>query len=165
MDQQPQKKEFVAEFRDRLRTPWASPMFIGYLVVMILGGCVGVGATVIDVIHSKKIFEESFKIAESLATFFVAVAATALADMIYCETLGNKKAFQLWTAIAIGFCVFLLWLTYEIKSRWSFFPSVAGTMLALLVWVIANSDNKNISEEDTYSKEMRGEGIHGNNWK
>lgn len=140
---------FTNEIKDRFLTPWTS-VFVGYLFIVIAAGCFGVAFTAYEVYKSEMILKENFKIAESLATFFIAIVATSYVDLNLCKKLQNKKAFTTWSVLVGGLCLGLLWITYQFKSNFSIIPSLIGTLIALSMWIIANADNDKIIYEDDY---------------
>lgn len=159
-----ERKHFLQEVKDRFHAPWTA-IFAGYFAILIGAGLVSVGITILDVAQTGKIACENFKIAESIGTFFFGIVATSFVDLNLCERLQNKKAFMMWSYILAGFSIFLLWITFQLKSPLSFLPSFVGTILALFIWVIANADNDKIIQEDNFFDEMRGgDKKHGSSW-
>jgi len=157
------RKNFSKELLDRFLAPWTA-IFFGYLLIMVVGGGIGVLFTAYEVAQEKNASALSYKVAESLATFFVALAATSFIELNLCKELHNKKAFMTWSYILAFLSVGLLWLTYHLKNSNSFYPSAIGTLLAVMMWVIANADNDKIIKEDDFFEQMQGKGNHGNNW-
>ena len=142
-----EKISFTKEIGVRFLTPWTS-VFTGYLLIVVFSGGISVLFTILDLHKEGKIYQENFKIAESLGTFFIAIIATAFIDLNLCNKVINKKAFGMWSYILAGFSVFLLWATYQLKDITSFIPSLLGVIFALSVWVIANAYNSKIIFED-----------------
>ncbi len=141
------KRGFIQEILHRLLSPWSWP-FTGYLVIVAFFGGLGVSFTVYEVMINN--WSDSYKIAESLSTFFVAIAATSCIDLNLSEKLENRLAFLIYSFIFCGATAVLLWLTYNFKSTTSFIPSVLGTLLSLAIWVIANADNRKLTEENFF---------------
>lgn len=149
------KRGFIQEVLHRLLSPWSWP-FAGYLVIVTFFGGLGVFFTVYEVWVNE--WCDSYKIAESLSTFFVAIVATSFIDLNLSEKLQNRLAFLIYSFIFSGASAVLLWLTYNLKSTASFIPSSLGTLFSLGIWVIANADNKKLTEENFFST-MRGENL------
>jgi hypothetical protein len=146
---------FGSEIWTRFKAPW-TPIFVGYLCIVIAAGGVSVALTAYDVFYQKGSFAiNAFKIAESLGTFFISIVAVSFIDLNICTKLQNKKAFTTWSYLFGGFSLILLLITFKLKGNSAFIPSVIGTLIALFTWVIANADNEKIIYEDDYHQEIQ----------
>lgn len=156
-----EKVSFLNEVISKIKKPWSS-QFIGYLLIVTVFGGIGVFFTAFEVYSNDWI--DSFKIAESISVFFVAIIATSFIDLNLSPKVYNRIAFLIYSFIFYGFAVFLLWLTYTLKASSAFIPACIGLFFSLLVWVLANAENEKFSEENFYDN-MRGkkEG-HGEGW-
>jgi len=152
---------FISEIQDRLQRPWSWPFF-GYLLIVMVLGAIGVFFTWNDIASNN--YKESYKVAESLATFFIAIIAISFIDLNISPNLQNRLAFFIFSFIFYSIAVALLWWTFKCKSDVSFLPASIGTAVSIIVWIIANADNDKLNEQ-AFIDNLRGKDKgHGQNW-
>src|ERR1700733_7959079 len=113
-------KKFHIEFKEKFLAPW-SWSFIGYLIIFVFLGGLGVFFTIHDVYKDN--WKDSYKIAESIATFFVAIIATSCIDLNLSKNIVNRLSFIIYSFLFYALTAFLLWCTYDFKSNLAFWPA------------------------------------------
>lgn len=156
-------KNFIQELVDRLFRK-RSTAFYGYfiLVVLMFAGF-GIFFAWYDAFHSEP--HQNEKIAQNIATYFMAILATSIIDLNISWNLQNRLSFFIYSILFFVLGIGLLLLTYMVGGCWSFFWSGLGAIVSWVVWIIANADNEKLSDENFYNQ-MRGKSEgHGSNWK
>ena len=157
---------FAAEVKRKFTKPWSNPSFLGYfLVCVIIGG----GAGVYISIYEYACTLESYRITLSVGTYYAAIMAAAFADINMSNKIESKSAFFIYSLLACIIGAILLLITYLLANSnhifGAFVTSSVGCLLALSMWIIANSDNKHF-ETESYGENIRdnSNNKHGNNW-
>jgi len=157
-------KEFGTELKIKFKKPWKTPSFLGYfLLCVVIGGAAGVYISIYQYAST-----ESYRIAFSLGTYYTAIMATAFADINLSKKFEEKSSFFIYSLLICVLGVILLIVTYLLgnnQSLWAFLPSGVGCLLALLMWIIANSVDENFttSLEDAIRDTTNNK--HGDNWE
>lgn len=156
------ERNFFQEILYRLRRPW-NTAFSGYfiLIVIVFGGF-GVPYSFFTAINSPE--DDGIIVAQNMATYFMAVLASSVVDLNLSWGIENRVSFLVYSfLIFIGGFIILLW-TYSVHTDWAFIPAALGCLICWIVWVLANSDNEKLSDENFFYNAMRGKGNHGENW-
>lgn len=136
--------------------------FTGYfiLIVIIFAG-LGVFVSIWSAINSHE--NEDFRIAQNLATYFMAILASSIVDLNISWEIENRVSFLIYSILLFVVAVFILGLTYYIPSNYAFIPAIFGCLLAWVIWVLANAYNERLNDQNFYNI-MRGKDVHGQNW-
>lgn len=143
--------------------PWRYSAFVSYFVFIVIffGGC-GVFISIWD--SYKSCWYEKYKIAQNIATYFMAIIAASVVDLNLSTSIKNIASLIINSIALLGIAFLLFLLTYSTKSSFAFLPAISGLIISLCVWILANADNEKLSDQSFYKK-MRGNDIgHGNNW-
>jgi hypothetical protein len=157
-------KSFLLDLWSRLVTPWSKPPFFFFFVInIVICGSAGV---LITLGHYWFISDYPLlNIPKALSTYFIAILATSAADLNLKDNNFPKSSSLLsYLILVIG--IFLILLTFLFKSNAAFITSGIGTILAYLVWIIANSKDSKF-EEKTYDTVIREDSKRkkiGKNW-
>lgn len=145
---------FWKEVGERIvRPPW-NDIFLGYIILFFaFTGSLGVYLTAWEVYHNCA--DDAFKVAESIATFFVAVTAGSLVDLNLHRATKNVRAFLVWSSITMVISAALLVATYILKTNSAFIPAGIGLVLSVLTWIVANSKDRKFQED--YRERMSGQ--------
>jgi len=156
------ERGFFSEIHFRLTSPW-NPAFLGYfiLIVIVFAG-MGVGFSLINVAHSKD--QDWIIVAQNLATYFMAILATAIVDLNISWYIENRVSFFIYSILCLVIGIVILYITYSTNSYWAFLPTALGCFLSWFTWILANSDNERLNDENFYNA-MRGRNNHGQNWE
>lgn len=156
-----QKWQLLGNFLGkRLIKPIKHPEFVFYFFLVVIGiGGIGIFTSV----FSKELpdMRKEF-IISNISSYFLAIIATGTVELIFIQEKIIKRAILL---LSVG-AIFINALLYFLSNRYTtYWFAIPGLFLALLVWWIANAENKNIIET-TFDTEMRGEAQekHGKNW-
>lgn len=154
-------RSFFQEIGYRFSKPWNSA-FLGYflLIVIVFAGF-GVAFSFLSAIKSPQ--NDGIIVAQNLGTYFMAILAASVIDLNISWEIENRVSFLIYSLLAFAVGVGILVCTYLIKSDLAFIPAFLGCLLAWLIWIIANSTNEKLSDENFYNN-MRGKDKHGNNW-
>ncbi len=156
-------KNFTQEIFERFKMPWKYSAFRSYFlfIVIFYGGC-GVFLSIYDCYINT--WTDSYKIAQNMATYFMAIIAASLVDLNLSSAIKNMASLIINSIALLGFTFVLFLTTYLIKSHYAFLPASIGTVISLIIWILANADNEKLSDESYYNK-MRGkEEGHGTTW-
>lgn len=122
---------------ERLRSPIRHPTFIIYFFIAVLGvgGC-GVWVS---------LWSDVTVIGASLYTYFLALTAASAFDLLLSD--GHPKYVRA-TAITVGIIIALLagCMMLHPKTCWSIVVGILGSLIAALLWWIANAENPKLSD-------------------
>lgn len=141
-------KSFLSDVLQRLKQPFRHPSFGMYFVFFMLGvGGIGVWLELIKAILNPT-FEAKMLVPRSLSTYLLAVIATAAADLVMSEeqTKRYMRMFAL-SSLVVGTALGVVGLTIPFY-RWAISCAALGTILGLLLWLLANSANSKLLEQD-----------------
>jgi membrane associated rhomboid family serine protease len=152
--------DFSSDLWRMLKAPLGQPPFIFYFlgIIVIVGG-LGVSLSISEGINAGTLVA-STAVPRSLSTFLLAILATAFVDLsMHFEAQAKRslKMFALFTLVlgTVGGTIALL--TSNIKMAYS--SAVAGSLLALLLWWIANSANEKLFEPNPSPTASLGENL------
>jgi len=139
-----EKKElsFSEELRRRFDSAWCPAFrgyFWGYIVFFAFLN-----------IFFLFLFEKNFStkiVATALATYFFGLIAASAIEINLSLSTKNKASFSIYSGFFYTIGSLLLLLTFKISSGWSLIPAILGFLLALLMWIIGNSDNPKLNDE------------------
>lgn len=154
---------FIEELIEKFKLPWKHSAFNYYFfwIVLVFGS---LGIIITSVIEINSQVPHYYNISQCIGTTFIALIAGSLVDLNLSLSFKNIPSLIINSIAFIGISVFLLYLSFNIKSNWSFVPSVSGYLLALLIWILANSDNERLSDGNYYKKMMEKSGQLTKNW-
>lgn len=140
-------KGLLSDVWQRLKQPLRQPSFGMYFVVFTLGvGGIGFWLEAIKA-YLNPTLEAKMLVPRALSTYLLAVIATAAADLILSEDLTKRYMRMLaLSSFVIGAALGVLGLTIPFLNI-AFVCAALGTLLALLLWLLANSDNPKLSEQ------------------
>lgn len=155
------EKNFLQEIYHRLTRPWNSA-FLGYfiLIVIVFAGF-GVAFSYFAAIKSPQ--DDGILVAQNLATYFMAILATAVIDLNISWEIQNRVSFFIYSILIFVVGLLILLWTYSLSTDFAFVPAIIGCILAWVVWILANAFNEKLSDENFYNN-MRGKGNHGAEW-
>lgn len=133
----------------------ASWRFIGYSLIVYIGGAMGIFFTWYELCHESPTSYAYHKIAESIATFFVPIVGACVAEIMISPKIYNRIGFNIVSFLVAGASVGLLFWIYDLKSNYSFIPATLGIIVSVVFWIIAYADEEKFSEENFYNQ-MRG---------
>jgi len=139
-------KELKIFIRDRFFKPFHHPEFVLYFLVIIVGlGAIGVWHT-IYVENLKEVIDHS-NIIENIASFSVAIIATATIELLFTDKLVIKKPLTVISVgiISLAIITFLLVAVPERNSYW-YFAAIPFMIFSLIAWWIANADNQGLTQ-------------------
>lgn len=155
-----ERKDFLTEIKDRLRSPWC-PLFLGYLLLVFVIGGLGVLLSIFDtIVH----FGNAPEIIKNIGVFFIAIFISSIVDLNLAESTINKKAFLVWSTLLGFVSVTLLVLVYFIPTGWSYVCAGLGVLISLFAWILANSDSDKFEESIYINLSGKNKG-HGEDWK
>lgn len=157
--------KLLSEIGNRLAEPFSYPTFISIFIgVIIIAGGSGVWIPLIFT-DLTELSDAQYKlvIASSLATYFLAIVATAFADLslIFFEQLMDIKSefrekrkistlLSLWSVTFVGSIIVVVFgaisLVKKLNENYSLGFAIAGTVISLLLWWIVNNDNRKLKE-------------------
>lgn len=155
------ERNFFQEICHRLTRQWNSAFFGYFILIVIVFAGLGVALSFYAAIKSPQ--DDGILVAQNLATYFMAILATAVIDLNISWEIQNRVSFLIFSILTfvIGFLI-LLW-TYSLSTDFAFFPAIIGCILAWGVWILANAYNEKLSDENFYNN-MRGKDNHGAGW-
>lgn len=154
---------FHQEIIERFRLPWKFFAFNSYFVSIVIGfGGIGIFIKLYQILQCTEV--KGYTVAQDLSTYAIAIIAASLVDLNLSLNIKSKPSLTI-TSFAIGgISILLVFLSYKINSYWALLPGSFAALISLIVWVLANADNENLSDS-TYYEKMRGKDIgHGQNW-
>ncbi|MEO7047432.1 MAG: hypothetical protein ABI091_19165 [Ferruginibacter sp.] len=155
------ERGFFSEIRFRLTSPWNAAFFGYFILIVIVFAGFGVGYSFFSTLKSEH--SDWLGVAQNLATYFMAILASAVIDLNISWNIENRVSFLIYSILLFVLGVLILITTYSISSNWAFVPAVLGCFLAWLTWILANSDNEKLNDQNFYNA-MRGKENHGRNW-
>jgi hypothetical protein len=87
-------------------------------------------------------------ISKCIAATFVAIIAASLVDLNLTFNIKNIPSLIINTLTFMGMSILLLVLSFNMSGPKSLAPAILGYFLALIVWVLANSDNDKLSDDN-----------------
>lgn len=121
-----------------------------FFVIIIIGGA-GIWASLII-----EIFNDSFlhqNIYLSIMTFSLPLITTFAIDIIKMDVDKQiKTIFQILLVASVMICVVVFTVLALSQCNWAYLPAILFALLALFFWWIVSSGNKNLYDEDYYSK-------------
>lgn len=147
-------KEF---FKSRKVTLKNGVLFYLYLffVIIIIGGA-GIWASLFIEISNDRFLHQNIYL--SIMTFSLPLVTTFAIDIIKMEVDKQiKTIFQiiLFASVIISVVVFTV-LAFS-KNNWAYLPAIIFAILALFFWWIVSCENKNLYDEDYYTKNRKAE--------
>ena len=154
---------FFQEMWFKLTIPWKFIAFNSYFIwIILLFGGFGIFTTIYMECTSS--CAQYYKIAQSMATFFIAIIAASLVDINLSYTVKNVPSLMINTIALVGVAFTLALITFKIQDNRAFLPASIGYLISLLVWVLANAENEKLRDK-TFQKAMRGKDVgHGAKW-
>lgn len=156
------ERNFIQEIGHRLARPWNSA-FLGYfiLIVIIFAGF-GVGFSFHSAWNSP--VDDGVLVAQNLSTYAMAILATAVIDLNISWEIQNRVSFFLYSILIFVIGLSFLFWTYSVQSDFAFIPAILISVIAWIVWILANAYNERLSDQNFFNA-MRGKGRHGDNWE
>jgi hypothetical protein len=139
---------FVNDIWQKMKRPWAHPPFVMYFVIIIIG-VGGLGAW----IEISKAYQAPSPAAlvtasRSLSTYLLAILSAAAADLIISQSPLNRSTIMLAISVLIVGAALALIGFVSLSYKLGLVCSVVGTLAAWFLWIVANSDNQKLFEED-----------------
>lgn len=144
---------FLSDVLQRLKKPFRHPAFCMYFVVFTLGvGGIGVWIEAIKAILNPT-FEAMMLVPRTLSTYLLAVIATAAADLVMSDLVmpeeQTKRYMRMFAlaSLVVGTALGVVGLNISFL-KWAYGCAILGTILALLLWWLANAANSKFLEQD-----------------
>ena len=132
---------------ERLRKPWGHPEFIFYFFIVVC--IIGLGGVIISFssgMSNINCFDhKNFTL--NICTTFIAVVATAAADLVMTGDDAKTKIFRIIGISSLLVCIGLFWLTTTLIDGWNYVPSCFGLFLALSTWWLANANSPHLTRQ------------------
>jgi len=157
---------FPKEIWLKLKKPWKpfNWAFFIYLIFILIGiGGLGIWVNTYNVLNSSA--DDHQNIAIAIATFAITLMARSSMDLNLLVDLKNRISMHFASVVFLGFAVLIFWLSHKMTSNYVFIPAIAGFIVAILLWYIANVDSDKFNEKVYYDKIMEdAKEKHGANW-
>jgi hypothetical protein len=129
-------KELVAEIRRRVKDPFGQPEFVLYFVaIILLIGGLGVWISVY-----KKDWEV---VPRDMSTYLLAILAASAADLVLSKkSTRSLQMLGLFVLVTGGFLAVLSQANTNVIRAYVY--AIVGTLMALLLWWVANSIRRDI---------------------
>ena len=152
-------RQFLTNLLEKLKAP-RDFTFLGYLVLVFVLANLGSYFTIYDVLKTN--VPDSYRIAQSLATSFVAIAVVGCLDIALENGMPFRKTYTVWAGVATILAVIFLIGSFLLRTKGSLVFAVLGEIVAVLIWIIANAGNPKLQE---FHEQMRPEKAgHGQTW-
>ncbi len=144
--------------------PFNFPFFAYLFGIIILFGGAGIWVAIYDSYLSP--IEDGYLVAYNMATFFMAIWATAYIDLDLLENIQNKLSLKIIMTVLFLIIVILFFWTFRLKSNSAFIPATIGFCISITIWFLGNASNEKFNEK-TYNDKIRSETKekHGQKWK
>ncbi|KFF11185.1 hypothetical protein [Flavobacterium hydatis] len=144
-------KNFIEEQFERFKAPWKNSAFNYYFYWIIIGfGGIGIWLTIYE--ESNKSNLDVTVISKCIATTAIAIISASLVDLNLSFNLKNVPSLIINSIAFFGISIFLLILSFNVTGSYSLIAAVPGYLIALLIWVLANSDNGKLSDESYFNQ-------------
>lgn len=157
------KKTIFGEFWEKLTKPWVTSFTSYFICYVVFIGGLGVIASLLNYLSSKET-NSSWSITENLITYSLALAIPSIVPILLTNHNSNYKSSLAVLApfICIIVPIALTFFSYYCAISW---PAYVCVIIALIIWVISQSDNEILNDE-TYAekREKNAKHRHGNNW-
>jgi hypothetical protein len=136
-------EELSKDIATRLKKPLNYPAYILYFTfITALTGATGVFTTIYFELQKCQV--DHWNVSFSMGTYFIALIASASADLILGDSTEKKEI------KALGLCLILagmsvFWLVSIVKGPLSYLFASIGVVIALVTWWIANAYNSNLT--------------------
>jgi hypothetical protein len=111
--------------------PFNFPFFAYLLGVIILFGGAGIWVAIYESYQS--IADDKHLIAYNMATFFMAIWASAYIDLDLLESIQNKLSLKIIMTVLFLIIVSLFFLTFQFKSSLAFIPATIGFLISIII--------------------------------
>ena len=146
-------------FKDRMSGPFKSPAFVFYFIfVILIIGALG--------IHCAWMFSEFPKsqeehIISNMNCYFLTLVSTSALGLLLMnhETLAKTIRMLYFGIIVISIIIFVFSTIQK-----SYLLAIIGTILSLLIWWLANAENKDILDDSYYGKMRNKSNDLSKNW-
>jgi len=155
------ERNFFEEVIHRLSRPWNSAFFGYFFLIVIVFAGFGVAFSFFNAIKTPE--DDGIIVAQNISTYFMAILAASVIDLNISWEIENRVSFLIYSFLIFVLGVLILVWTYSVSSDFAFIPAIIGSILAWIIWVLANAYNEKLSDENFYNN-MRGKGKHGENW-
>lgn len=140
-------KELFTDLWQRFIKPFKYPTFVGYFLLIVVGvGAFGIFDPLVRNYYFHTLSEEEFvrTFSSAVYTYFVAIAATAVTDIVISPH--EKKSFSM--AFLLGGAVVIICALLSAGSapKLAVVPSAIGYIVALLLWWLSNANNAHLHD-------------------
>lgn len=147
-------KEFI---KSRKVTFKNGILFYLYLlfVIFIIGGA-GIWASLIIELSNDSFQHQNIYL--SIMTFSLPLVTTFAIDIIKMDVDKQiKTIFQIILFASVIICIVVFTVLAFSKNNWAYLPAIIFALLALFFWWIVSCENKNLYDEDYYTKNRESE--------
>jgi len=149
---------FWNEVKRKLSDPWKEAAFCGYFALTIILAAVAIITPLTDV--SSGYIQV---ITASISTFFIASIVSSTIDLNLSFDTINKASFSIYTILALIISIVLFALNFILTDYWRLIPSIAGFIVSIIIWIIANSE-KDIVNDKKHAKKLADSVAKTNNY-
>ncbi len=139
--------KFFEEVKNRFIKPWDQSAFIGYFILSIILSCIAIMVPLVDISDR---FSQA--ISSSMGTFFIASIVSSTIDLNLSFRTRNKASFSIYTILTLIVSIILFAFIFFLNEAWRLIPAIIGFLIALFVWIIANSEKDILNDEKVIEK-------------
>lgn len=129
----------------RFKSPWAEPAFLFYFIITVcVIGPAGIWTALVPSTLPNCVGQNALS---NMATYFISLSVASCLSFVNI----NKKDEEIrddnsiiYVAVLIGLIQAILFFLAVFLKRNRLIPAIFGLVISLLIWIIANSDNKEI---------------------
>ena len=133
---------------------------LGYLLIVFIMGGLGI---IFNLVVNNLNITGVPEISKNIGVFFIAILISATVDLNLTESIVNRKSFLIWSVLTAFVSVILLFLIFTTQNTWSYLFAGIGVVIAIIVWVLANSDSDKFNESIYNNLSGKNKG-HGASW-
>ena len=153
------KKNIFKEFWQLFLKPWHSGSFVAYFVMVIIftSGC----GVILSFVQSR--FTVDSSVVSNLFTYSVALLLPIVIRIIQMILRFDKKVSMILTMVMVAIIEILLMIWIGLNND-AILPAIISTIVAWFFWVVVNSDNDYLFDED-FDKILKNDLTkHGQSW-
>jgi hypothetical protein len=141
-------------FVERFMNPWKHPEFIIYFIlILIVFGGVSIWFTIF--IESSKVCISHNSIIVSIFGYAIPVISAGAVDLIFTQEKYLKNSIRLIAFCIVPLAILALLLCFNSNSIQGYIFAILTTIVAWLVWWIANSDNANLCDNSFFQEQSK----------
>lgn len=160
----------VKEIRDAFTEPWSDFSFVLYFLTMIVGfGGIGIYLSIyqyvnisVDASNIQDLYKDA--IAQNMMTYSVAILIPAALSIFLHVIIPRSKHIISHSIITLSLSILNIILICFTFFDGNMLVAIPSTILSWAFWVIANSKNKSLKDNEYYSEIKNSADKHGEKW-